>query len=129
MSTEIEIVCGIVLLVLGLSYLVNARFWAGSFKRWLWLGGAEKFALFLLLLICGLLMVLGHNLWTADWRVLVTVVGWMALIKSLVFFIFPGVLDLYAGWAEDTLVKFVRVGGAVWTLVGLAVTYLSLQAA
>ncbi|MCB1368030.1 MAG: hypothetical protein KDK00_09720 [Rhodobacteraceae bacterium] len=36
----------------------------------------------LLALVTGLAMVLSHNLWVADWRVLITLFGWIALIAG-----------------------------------------------
>lgn len=37
----------------------------------------------LLALTAGLALVLSHNLWVADWRVLITVIGWISLIAGL----------------------------------------------
>ena len=34
-------------------------------------------------LIVGLLIVLSHNIWTADWRVLITILGYLALVKGI----------------------------------------------
>ena len=34
--------------------------------------------------ILGLLIVLNHNVWDNSWRVVVTLVGWFALIKGLI---------------------------------------------
>lgn len=35
-------------------------------------------------LILGLAIVVAHNVWTMDWRVLITIIGWCALIKGVV---------------------------------------------
>ena len=32
-------------------------------------------------LIIGLLIVTSHNIWTSDWRVLITLVGWLSILK------------------------------------------------
>lgn len=37
----------------------------------------------------GLLIIGYHNLWVADWRVLITIIGWLALIKGLIFIVLP----------------------------------------
>ena len=34
-------------------------------------------------LILGLLLVVSHNLWTKDWRVLITVLAWVTLISGI----------------------------------------------
>jgi hypothetical protein len=127
MTTGIEIVCGVVLLVFGLSYLFNAQFWAESFKSLLD-QPALMFPLFLLVLICGLMVLLGHNLWVADWRIIVTVVGWVAVIKSIAVLLFPKLLAVYANWSTQTLKRFVLIGGILWSLFGAYVTYMSLIA-
>ena len=127
MTTGIEIVCGVVLLVFGLSYLINVRFWADSFKS-LVNRPALVFPLLLPVLICGLLIVLNHNLWVADWRVLVTITGWAALVKSVVILLFPGTLAWYTNLREQTMLLLVRAGGLVWGGFGLYMTYMALLA-
>ncbi|MFA5337823.1 MAG: hypothetical protein WC330_05785, partial [Candidatus Omnitrophota bacterium] len=36
----------------------------------------------LITFVTGLAIVLFHNLWVADWRVIITVFGWLTLIKG-----------------------------------------------
>ncbi|TSC66816.1 MAG: hypothetical protein CEO19_476 [Parcubacteria group bacterium Gr01-1014_73] len=40
-------------------------------------------------LTVGLIVILLHNVWTWDWRVLITILGWLGVIKGLVRFYFP----------------------------------------
>ena len=40
-------------------------------------------------LILGLLMLQFHNVWSLDWRVLVTLIGWITLIKGALVIIAP----------------------------------------
>ena len=40
----------------------------------------------------GLAIVLSHNVWVADWPVLVTVLGWSALLKGIITFASPALL-------------------------------------
>lgn len=40
-------------------------------------------------IIVGLLNVLFHNIWTNDWRIIITLFGWLPLIKGIIFFAFP----------------------------------------
>lgn len=35
-------------------------------------------------LIIGLLIVTSHNIWTSDWRVLITLVGWLSILKGVI---------------------------------------------
>jgi len=43
----------------------------------------------ILLLIAGLAIVNTHNVWEPDWRVIITVVGWLAIIRGLASILFP----------------------------------------
>ena len=42
-----------------------------------------------LMFVAGLAIVRVHNRWEADWTVLVTVLGWLALLGGLVRMLFP----------------------------------------
>ena len=48
----------------------------------LYLGGV-------LALFFGLLIVLFHNVWVANWTVIITILGWLGLIKGAWLIIFP----------------------------------------
>jgi hypothetical protein len=51
----------------------------------------QKFAVLasFLAIIFGLINILLHNVWEADWTIIITLLGWAALTKGLVMFIFP----------------------------------------
>src|SRR5512141_981169 len=40
--------------------------------------------------LLGLATVVAHNLWVADWRVAVTILGWVTLFKGMEKIVFPG---------------------------------------
>ncbi|PKP27109.1 MAG: hypothetical protein CVU03_00795 [Bacteroidetes bacterium HGW-Bacteroidetes-2] len=42
-----------------------------------------------LAIIIGLLNILFHNIWEADWRFIITAIGWVALFEGVTLFIFP----------------------------------------
>ena len=72
-------------------------------------------------IVGGMAMVTYHNLWVNDWRVIITIIGWVALIKGIILLLFPGYLDLFKGLLQ------VRKGkGLTITIVlfGLIFTYL-----
>jgi len=39
--------------------------------------------------LLGLATVVAHNLWVADWRIAVTILGWITLIKGIEKIVFP----------------------------------------
>ena len=45
-----------------------------------------------LLFVAGLAIVRAHNIWTLDWPVLVTILGWLAIVGGLVRILFPSCL-------------------------------------
>ena len=40
--------------------------------------------------LIGLTIVIYHNIWVMDWRLIITLFGWMALIKGIWLIVFPG---------------------------------------
>ncbi len=75
-----------------------------------------------LTLVAGVAIVLAHNLWTADWRVIVTIVGWLAIITGAIRLIFP---DRAAAFGRPMLHKphTLQIGAAVWLIVGALLCY------
>jgi hypothetical protein len=43
----------------------------------------------MLTLVAGLAIVNAHNLWVPDWRVIITVLGWLAIVRGVVAILFP----------------------------------------
>lgn len=44
-------------------------------------------------LIIGLLMVVSHPIWQRNWRVIVTLIAWIILLKGICILLFPQVID------------------------------------
>jgi hypothetical protein len=44
----------------------------------------------ILTLLAGLAIVNAHNLWVSDWRVIITILGWLAIIRGVLSLLFPG---------------------------------------
>ena len=51
----------------------------------------------ILALLFGLLIVLTHNIWTANWAVLITIFGWLGIVKGACIIIFPNTLVKFTG--------------------------------
>jgi uncharacterized protein YjeT (DUF2065 family) len=70
---------GPVMLVVGLAVFANPRGFREMSEEFL----ASRALLFLsglILMPAGLAIVLTHNIWALDWRVLITLLGWLAAI-------------------------------------------------
>lgn len=69
-----------------------------------------------LAIIIGLLNILLHNIWENDWRLIITLIGWVSLISGLSLFILP---KQTAAWIDFINVKFVQVFYILLFLIGL----------
>ncbi|MGZ5862938.1 MAG: hypothetical protein ACXWKB_06605 [Methyloceanibacter sp.] len=46
-----------------------------------------------LALVAGLAIVNAHNLWVPDWRVIVTVLGWLMIVRGIMNLVFPATVQ------------------------------------
>jgi len=79
---------GPVALAMGACVVLNGatfRLMAGQFLA----SYALIFLAGLLTLIAGIAIVLAHNVWTRDWRVIITIFGWLAIVGGAVRIVFP----------------------------------------
>ena len=75
-----------------------------------------------LMFIAGLAIVRVHNRWEADWTVLVTVLGWIALIGGLARMMFPIELAAMATkFSQDT--GLIAAEAVVLLVVGAFLSY------
>lgn len=108
---------GIILTVAGLGALINQRYY-----HEVWNEFVKQPALFvlsgLLDLAGGLLIVLFHNIWIHDWRVLITLVGWFLLVRGSLRVLFPAkvaelitnVVEKHSGVVNGVVVVFLIMG-------------------
>ena len=66
-------------------------------------------------LLVGILSILSHNIWSSDWRVLVTIFGWLAFLKGLTFLLHPE----YSIKILKAL-KIQRQGGSIYVYLVIA---------
>jgi hypothetical protein len=71
----------------------------------------------LVTMTAGVAVVLSHNLWVADWRVLITIFGWLAAIGGAARIAFPQQIRTFGERMLDKPAAM-TVGGAVWLLLG-----------
>ncbi len=81
-------IIGPYMVIVAIGIMFNLKFYQRMIEDFLrnsaliYLGGVMA-------LIIGLLIVLFHNVWVAGWAVLITIFGWMGLIKGAWLIIFP----------------------------------------
>lgn len=68
-------------------------------------------------LLVGLWIVVSHNMWWGNWRILITLIGWFAVLKGVVRLFFPeGFAKIAKHFVEG--VSYV-VTFWIWLLIGL----------
>jgi len=72
----------------------------------------------LLTFVAGLATLLFHNMWVADWRVLITIFGWIALIKGIMLVVLPGTLLKTTKIYSDNF-KLVLIPWGIMILIGI----------
>jgi hypothetical protein len=79
-------------------------------------------------LIGGVAIVLAHNVWTADWRVLITLLGWIGIADSALWLLLADAyVSFWAGILTSSAVA--HAGGAVTLLLGAILCYFGYAAA
>jgi hypothetical protein len=70
----------------------------------------------------GLAIVLVHNVWAANWRVLITLIGWLMLIRGAVRILAPEAIMGFAAKAIRNK-QLIPVSGVVTSVLGLVFCY------
>ena len=78
----------------------------------------EKFLILssFIAIIMGLLNILFHNIWEPNWKLIITLIGWIALFIGLALFVLP---KLTVAWLQVTNIKFVQVTYTLLLMIGL----------
>ena len=100
-ASKLAILAGSAFLVVGLSLFINPYVSTAmndlvNNQGLLWVTGLVTF-------VMGTVMLALYNTWSKSWRVLVTIIGWLAAIKGAVLMLFPQVMTLYINFLSDTM--------------------------
>ena len=88
MEESVALFAAVNFLVIGLSHLLQHQGWRDFFRALHASGRAGAFANGFLTLVPGSLIVAFHNVWSGP-PVVLTLVGWLYLAKSLAIFLMP----------------------------------------
>ena len=72
-------------------------------------------------LVIGLAMVLSYNVWDKNWQVIITILGWLALLKGLALLFLPEMVKKYTKKIENA--PFLPYVLFILIFIGLAITY------
>lgn len=119
-STLIAKIIGVVYLSFGIGLLFNKQFYKNEIPKllantaYLILGG------FFAILI-GALIIENHNYWVKNWTIIITIIGWIALVKGIVLIAFPTKMLFYKPLFESDF--FFKILGPCVVIFGLLLLY------
>lgn len=71
--------------------------------------------------VIGIAMVLAYNVWVQGWQVIITILGWLTLLKGLCLLFTPEVFKKWAKKIETA--QFIPYALVVLVVIGLVITY------
>jgi len=114
-------IIGPTFLIIGIGALLNPAYYGAMVRNFVkdaelyYFSGA-------LALITGIAILLFHNIWVSDWRVVITLIGWMSVVKGMGRILFPTKGAKYVETVGD-LNSLVYIASAVITILGLWLSY------
>lgn len=117
-TLPVAIVTSALLLVLGCSMLFATRNWLALMAEYsehpqrLLIPGLAT-------VVFGLIVVFNHNVWSGGWVVVVSVAGWLILVKGLTFLFSPEVVRIHGRFSAPVIKLAMRVAGVVLILVSI----------
>jgi hypothetical protein len=70
----------------------------------------------------GVAILLNHNVWVGDWRVLITIFGWLAAIGGAQRIIWPQWTEAAIRWFLDHPTSL-TVAGLIWLVIGAVLCF------
>ncbi len=112
---------GTTMLIAGIGILLNQKYYRAMAVAFI-----KSTPLFYVIsvvgVVLGLTVVLFHNLWVADWRVIITLLGWINLIRGTISLICPETVIGY-GTRINRNKNAVVFGSVFASVVGAILVY------
>jgi multisubunit Na+/H+ antiporter MnhG subunit len=107
-STQIASILGPVLMVISSSEFVNFKIWEKVNPTVVYLNG-------LILFIGGLAIIRFHNIYTDQWMLVITILGWLIFIAGIYRMFFPTKQQAQKGWQTNILLLILFLSGCYLT--------------
>lgn len=118
----LEQAAGIIYLVIGLSVIFQGkRLWIPMIDTMEKSGTAILFGSYSLLI--GIPYILYHNIWDSGFSILVTIFGWGAFIKGIVYLIYPKALSFMVPKSPKGRLLYMRLGGVTAVIMSCIMIY------
>jgi hypothetical protein len=112
---------GPVFAAIGIGMLLNGQIYRDMGEQFL-ASTALIYLSGLLALPAGIAIVLAHNVWAPDWRVLITLLGWLATVGGVFRIVYPQLVQSLGG-AIFHLAAVPAAGGALLLVLGLVLGF------
>jgi hypothetical protein len=117
MGELIPVIIAVMLVVLGLSYLLQTERWLRVTRRFT--KQPERFfPAAVAMTAAGLVIGYGYNNWSGTWPLFVTLLGWLLALEGAVILLLPGLIKKFQRLSDPFLRIYLRGGGALLVLLG-----------
>ena len=110
---------GISLVIVPLALLINEKYLKRLFLEIE--NDATIFFLGIVSLVIGLAMILSYNVWAKNWQVIITILGWVSLLKGLAVLFLPEYTKKMVKRMENA--SALPYALVVLVIIGLVITY------
>jgi hypothetical protein len=117
---------GPVLLAMGASMLLDGPIYHRMIDQYL-SSYAFIYLSGLLALPLGIAILLAHNVWAPDWRILITLFGWLAMVGGVFRIVYPQLVQRIGG-AIAHLSAVPAAGGLLMLVLGGVLSYFGYRA-
>ena len=124
-SILIAKIIGIVYVSFGIGLLANKAIYKETISNlfensgYLIIGG-------FIAIVFGVFIIENHNIWEANWTVIISIIGWIALLKGILLLAFPTKLDfLKSMFSNDLFLKLLTPLVLVFGLIFLYLGFMS----
>ena len=93
-SVFIARIFGLCYLILGVGLLFNRKVFQRVMEDF-YKNAALVFFSGMSALVVGVVIILTHNVWVANWTVIITIIGWLAFIKGIWIIVFPNTVSRF----------------------------------
>jgi len=115
-------VFGLCYLILGTGFLFNRRAFAKVMEDF-GKNAALTFLSGLFALVIGVVIILLHNVWVANWTVIITIIGWAGLFKGIWLIVFPETVPKFMqAYLNNKNLQITHASVAL--ILGIVLTYL-----
>ncbi len=122
MEEAIAKIFSVVLLIVGLSRIVQAKRWANYLFDFIHSKSAP-FIIGMWTLPVGLIIVVGHNKWAFEIPVIITLHGWGMVVKSSIYLLFPQAMAKVVPRTEESWRRTSIFAGGLMTILGALLVF------